>query len=122
MEVVDIRAELASLHAREAPDVDVMERIKTLQAELDRVEGLRLRMKIWTDPETSKRYLMAMALMRDVRGGVPISDVMIAYAMRDDDTKIITLTMDEWDALPFFFFQEEGPAPRASTRPLDVIG
>jgi hypothetical protein len=78
--------------------------------------GLRLRMKIWTDPKTSKRYLMPTAVIPDPRSGA-----MTAYAMSDEDTKIIKLTPAEWNALPFFYFQEDGPAPRASTRPVDVI-
>ena len=84
-------------------------------------ESLRLRMKIWTDPTTSKRYLMPSAFMRDVVNGQPVSDVMYAYAMRDDSTKLITLTAAEWNALPFFFFQEDGAAPRATSRPVDGV-
>lgn len=84
-------------------------------------EQLRLRAKVWTDPKTDKRYLMPTAFMRDVVNGKPVSDVMCAYAMRDDDTKLITLTADEWNTLPFFYFQEDGPAPRAAARPVDVI-
>ena len=83
--------------------------------------NLRLRIKVWTDPTTTKRYLMPSAFMRNVLNGQPISDVMYAYAMRDDDTKLVTLTAGEWNALPFFYFQEDGPAPRATTRPVDVI-
>jgi len=85
-------------------------------------ESLRLRAKVWTDPATGKRYLMPAAFMRDVVGGKPVSDVMHAYAMRDDDTKLVTLRAAEWNALPFFYFQEDGPAPRASARPVDVVG
>lgn len=84
--------------------------------------GLRLRMKIWTDPETAKRYLMPAAFMRDVVNGQPVSDIMYAYAMRDDDTKLVTLRSHEWNSLPFYYFQEDGPAPRATARPVDVIG
>ena len=84
-------------------------------------ESLRLRMKIWTDHRTSKRYLMPSAFMRDVVNGRPVTDAMYAYAMRDDDTKLVTLTAGEWNALPFFYFEEDGPAPRATTRPVDVI-
>jgi hypothetical protein len=84
-------------------------------------EGLRLRMKIWTDRATSKRYLMPSAFMRDVVNGQPVSEVMYTYAMRDDDTKLVTLTAREWNALPFFYFREDGPAPRATTRPVDVV-
>ena len=85
------------------------------------VESLRIRMKIWTDPTTAKRYLMPSALMRDVVNGQPVSDVMYAYALRDDSTKVVTLTAAEWNALPFFYFQEDGAAPRAATRPLDDL-
>lgn len=85
------------------------------------VANLRLRMKIWTDHRTAKRYLMPTAFMRDVVNGRPISDVMYAYAMSDDDTQIVTLTAGEWNALPFFYFQEDGPAPRASARPVDEV-
>lgn len=83
--------------------------------------SLRLRMKVWTDPTTAKRYLMPSAFMRDVVNGQPVSDVMYAYAMRDDDTKLVTLTAGEWNALPFFYFQEDGPAPRAASRPVDDV-
>ncbi len=82
---------------------------------------LRLRLKIWTDPRTNKRYLMPTAFMRDVVNGQPVSDAMYAYAMRDDDTKLVTLTAGEWNTLPFFYFQEDGPAPRPPARPVDVI-
>ena len=85
------------------------------------VESLRLRMKIWTDHRTSKRYLMPSAFMRDVVNGQPVTDAMYAYAMRDDSTQIVTLTAAEWNALPFFYFQEDGPAPRAATRPVDDV-
>ena len=78
-------------------------------------------MKIWTDPSTSKRYLMATAFVRNVVNGKPTSDVMHAYAMRDDDTKVIALTTDEWNALPYYYFKEDGVAPRATSRPLDVV-
>ena len=83
--------------------------------------NLRLRSKVWTDRLTGKRYLMPTAFMRDVVKGQPVSDAMYAYAMRDDDTKLVTLTAREWNALPFFYFHEDGPAPRATARPVDVI-
>jgi hypothetical protein len=86
------------------------------------LQGLRLRMKVWTDRATSKRYLMPTAFMRDVVNGQPVSNIMYAYAMRDDDTKLVTLTATEWNSLPFFYFKEDGSAPRAGTRPVDVVG
>ena len=84
-------------------------------------ESLRLRLKVWTDPATAKRYLIPSAFMRDIVNGQPVSDVMYAYVMNDDDTKLITFKASEWNALPFFYFQEDGPAPRATKRPVDVI-
>ena len=84
-------------------------------------ESLRLRMKVWTDPGTAKRYLIPSAFMRDLVNGQPVSDVMYAYVMSHADTKLILLKASEWNALPFFYFQEDGPAPRASKRPVDVI-
>lgn len=86
------------------------------------IEGLRLRMKVWTDPVTSRRYLMPTAFMRDIVNGRPVTDVMYAYAMRDDETKLITLRASEWNTLPFYYFEEDGPAPRATERRPDVIG
>lgn len=83
--------------------------------------SLRLRMKVWTDPVTGKRYLMPTARMRDVVNGVVTTDLMIAYAMSDDDTKLVTLRAGEWNTLPFFYFQEDGPAPRLAPRPIDVV-
>lgn len=83
--------------------------------------SLRLRMKVWTDLTTAKRYLMPSAFMRDVVNGHPVSNVMHAYAMSDDSTKLVTLTAAEWNALPFFHFQEDGPAPRAASRPVDDV-
>jgi len=82
---------------------------------------VRLRMKIWTDPTTTHRYLMPTAFFRDVANGKPASAVICAYAMRDDDTRLVDLTVDEWNALPFFYFEEDGPAPRATPRSPDVV-
>jgi hypothetical protein len=83
--------------------------------------NLRLRAKVWTDPKTHRRYLIPMALWRDVERGRPVTDVLVAYVMRDDDTRPIILTVAEWNALPFFYFREDGCAPRAASRPADVI-
>jgi hypothetical protein len=85
------------------------------------MNNLRLRMKVWTDPSTSKRYLMPMGFMRDIVNGQPISDVMYAYAMSDDDTKLVVLSAAEWNSLSFFYFREDGYAPRATPRAMDTL-
>jgi len=100
------------------PNIEPREGSETAQPESPSSSqtGLRLRMKIWTDPRTLLRYLMPMGLFRDVVKGQPVTDVMYAYAMRDDVTKLVTLTAAEWNTLPFFYFQEDGWAPRANER------
>ena len=101
---------------KEAPKAEAAKEIAPVPEENPPREGLRLRMKIWSDPTTHKRYLMPSAVMPDPRFGT-----MHAYAMSDEDTKIVKMTPAEWNALPFFYFQEDGPAPRASARPVDKI-
>ena len=64
---------------------------------------------------------MPMAYMRDVVNGQSVSAIMHAYAMRDDDTRLVELTVDEWNALPYFYFDEDGPAPRMPARPFDSV-
>ena len=78
--------------------------------------SLRLRIKVWTDPRTLKRYLMPTGFMRDLVQGKPVSDAMYAYALSADDTRVVALTAAEWNALPFFYFQEDGHAPRATAQ------
>lgn len=73
-------------------------------------QGLRLRMKIWTDPRTGKRYVVPTAHFRDVVDGAPVSDVMHAYAIGEDDVLHVTLRAFEWQALPFVHLREEDPA------------
>jgi hypothetical protein len=81
-----------------------------------RFDGLRLRMKVWTDPKTKKRYLVPTAVLTDMRRGI-----FTVYAMTDEDTRQIQLGVDEWNALPFFHFKEDGPAPRGAPRAPDVV-
>ena len=106
-------ASKAEMPKAEAPKVEGS-KIEAPKERPPRTE-LRLRMKVWTS-ETGKRYLMPTAVMADPRLGM-----MNAYAMSDEDTKLVKLTPAEWNALPFFYFQEDGPAPRATARPVDVI-
>ena len=67
---------------------------------------LRIRVKIWTDPANGRRYLMPTAIPD------PKSGVLTAYAITDEDTKVMKLSVAQWNALPFFYFREDGPAPR----------
>jgi len=79
-------------------------------------EKLRLRMKVWTDPE-GKRWLVAGAMA--ARLGGP----MKAYAMRDAETKLFDLTPDQWNAMPYSVFEEtETNAPSPGVRTQDIVG
>jgi len=78
---------------------------------------MRLRMKVWTDPDTDVRYLCPAAFMK--RGHEPF--MMSAYAMNDEDTKVIELTMEEWDSLPFFYFKEDGECTDRPKRNFDIV-
>lgn len=80
-------------------------------------DGLRLRMKVWTDPSTKLRYLVAVGVMPHES-----STTMSAYAMRDDQTRLLRLTVAEWNRLPFYYFVEDGEAPRKEqTWPAEVV-
>src|SRR5262245_66534166 len=111
--MTEVVTETATSENSGAPD-EVAIAVPPPETESAEPGGLRLRMKIWTDTTTGKRYLMPTAFMRDLVEGKPVSDAMIAYAMRDDDTKLVTLSAGEWNALPFFYFQEDGSASRAT--------
>lgn len=68
---------------------------------------LRLRMKVWTHPRTNRRYLMPTAFLISRNGD------MKAFAMRDDETLEVSLSVAEWNSLPFRYFVEDGEAERA---------
>lgn len=65
--------------------------------------GLRLRLKVWTDPAKGTRYLVPCAFLTN-----PDQGVMSAYAIGTEEGRTIYLTPPEWNALPFFYFKEEG--------------
>lgn len=46
-----------------------------------------------------------------------VTGVMRAFAMRDDETIPIVLTCDQWNALPYRYFEDAGPAPK----PAEVV-
>lgn len=97
-------------------DASKAEAPKDAPKEIQPRAGLRLRMKVWTDPSTGTRYLMPTADLSD-----PASGLLTVYAMTDTGTKVVKLTPIEWNALPFFYFQEDGPAPRATARSVDKL-
>jgi hypothetical protein len=63
---------------------------------------LRLRCKVYQ--AEGYRYIVAQGILR---GGM-----MHAFAMNDSQTIEIKMTIDEWNALPWYWFQEDGEAPR----------
>lgn len=100
----------SELPASTQPAAMPAEPIAATPSEAAPASNLRLRMKIWTDLRTAKRYLVPTAFMRDVVDGRPISDIMCAYAIGEDEVLYITLRANDWQALPFAYFHEEGSA------------
>lgn len=68
-------------------------------------EPLRLRMKLYTD-DKGRKFLAAAGMCDSSTGTV------YASLMNDQETRNVRFTLDGWNALPFFYFKEDGPAPR----------
>jgi hypothetical protein len=73
---------------------------------------MRLRVKVFDDPRTSLRYLVSIAMFE------PASDTVNVFLMNDEDTRMQRMTVDEYNALPYYFFKEDGPATRP---PMHVV-
>lgn len=78
---------------------------------------MRLRMKVWINPENGQLYLVATGYYNTA------NDRMVAYAMRDEETKQLDLSPEEWNALEYKYFKEDGDAPRPEKKfSLDRVG
>lgn len=84
---------------------------------------MRLRMKVWTDPDTNERYLCPAAIMKRDDGWASGIPTMRVYAMNDENTKVLEMSPEEWDRLPFFYFKEDGECvlEERPKRPFDVL-
>lgn len=71
-------------------------------------EKLRVSVKVFV--RDGKRYLCAMGAYN------PATDRVHAFAMSEEGTVQVALTDTEWNALPFFWFVEDGPAPKPEHR------
>lgn len=69
---------------------------------------LRLRVKVWTNPKNGNLYMVSNAFGQMRKNDI----IMTAYAMRDDETLMVEFTVDEWNALDYKYFLEDGDAPR----------
>lgn len=71
---------------------------------------MRLRMKVFADASTGKKYVVSIALLD------PKTETVRAYLMSDEETRFVALSIDDYNAIPYSFFDEDGPAPPASAR------
>ncbi len=62
---------------------------------------MRLRCKVIE--KDGKTYLVAMAVFVDGK--------LRAHAMSEEETVTLEMTMEEWNALEFHWFEDKGPAP-----------
>jgi hypothetical protein len=70
------------------------------------VPGLRTHVKVWTDSVTGQRFITPCAVLT-------ATGLMVATAISESGAvRNVTLTAAEWNSLPFFFFKEDGEAPR----------
>ena len=77
----------------------------------------RVRTKVWTD-EDGQQYMVGVAMMGvrpSSKEGSSEDDVepcINAYATCEEKTVQLQMTLVEWNKLPFFWFVQEGRAPR----------
>jgi hypothetical protein len=71
--------------------------------------AFRLKMKVYES--NGQTYVVSLGVM------VPLEERMACYVMNDDFTTMVTLTVDEYNALPYRWFEDRGPAPKASAIP-----
>lgn len=71
-------------------------------------EPFRLRMKVLT--QDGERFLRPMGAYSPSLGKV------WAYAMNDRLTHEVNLSAEEWNALPYHYFEDAGVAPRPEHR------
>lgn len=70
----------------------------------EQVDSVRLRMKVWTDPADGKRWLLAGVMTTPL--GMAIGKKLTGHAMRDAEVKLVALTHEEYNALPYSVFVE----------------
>lgn len=71
--------------------------------------SLRLRMKVWTDPISGLQWLCPMAFKP-----YPDRPLWSVYVMRDNSATLHSMTDEQWNALPYYWFDM---GPEAETRP-----
>lgn len=67
---------------------------------------IRLKLKVYTDPYTKKRYVAAAGMLD------PATGVIHAVLLSDDDTRPTKMLVSEWNDLPYFYFVEGAPAEK----------
>ena len=66
-------------------------------------DSVKLRMKVYTD-EDGKRWLIAGVMTTPL--GMAIGKKLTGHAMRDAEVKLVALTHEEYNALPYSLFVE----------------
>lgn len=78
-------------------------------------DPMRLRARVFTNPFTGKRYLVSMAIADIAKEQVHV------YFMSDEETLFQAMSINDYNALPYFFFKEDGPAPKPEMRVADEL-
>jgi hypothetical protein len=68
------------------------------------MNGARIRLPVWTDRESQKPYVALVAELAD--------DWTSVVLIGDADTRRVRMASADYLALPYYFFELTGPAPR----------
>jgi hypothetical protein len=65
---------------------------------------LRLKMKVYTDPVSGHRFMVAVGSLSPALG------LMNALLLSDELTRFVLMSVEQWNALEWCYFKEDGPA------------
>lgn len=85
---------------------------KSCPATRQKPPPLRVPLKVWKDPTNDQIYLAPVCLRAKNNTHVK------AFLVSRDNTeavRFVDMTLDEWNEMPFFYFKEDGLAPRRVT-------
>lgn len=101
------------------PGTDRCGRCAGCKRATEQVDAVKLRMKVWVDPE-GKRWLVAGAMTTP--SSLARKKPLKAYAMRDAEVKLIDLTHDQYNAMPYsLFIETERNVKSPGARTQDVV-
>lgn len=72
---------------------------------------MELRLKVKVMELDGRRFMVAAANMNLA------TDKLAVVVMRDDDTRVVPMSVEQYNALAYHWFRDEGPAPKGPIWP-----